>query len=109
MAVHYCSLVLFYGIVRIEVMQMNKATIMLAINSKVGKNYSFYRIGLTHDPVERKKQWADEGENVKYWKQWQADSLSDAQEIEIHFINKGMKGGAGGDLSSRKTVYVYVF
>ena len=83
---------------------------MAAIQSKVGSSYNLYRIGLTHDLAERKGYWKDtEKENVTYWVNWTADSLSDAQDIERHFINKGMKGGTGGDLSSRKTVYVYVF
>jgi hypothetical protein len=86
-----------------------KASIMAAIAAKVS-SYSLYRIGLTHDLAERKAYWRDtEKENVKYWSDWKADSLSDAQDIERHFINKGMKGGTGGDLSDRRTVYVYVF
>ena len=87
-----------------------KEIIKSAIQSKVGANYSAYRIGLTHDLAERKSYWKNtEKQNVDYWKDWQADSLSDAQDIESHFINKGMKGGTGGGLSAYKTVYVYVF
>ena len=88
-----------------------KAGIVAAIQTKVGTtNYGIWRIGLTHDLAERKKYWKEtEKESVAYWTAWEADSLSDAQDIEAHFINKGMKGGVGGDLSSRKTVYVYVF
>lgn len=86
---------------------MTKARIIAEIETKV-LTYSYYRIGLTHDLDERKKHWATQ-ESVKYWADWQADSLSDAQDIEAQFIKKGMKGGTGGDLSSRKTVYVYVF
>lgn len=87
-----------------------KASIMQAIQSKVGLNYSSWRIGLTHDLAERKQYWKDTAkENVAYWSDWTADSLSDAQDIESHFINMGMKGGAGGALSAYKTVYVYVF
>jgi hypothetical protein len=84
---------------------------MAAINAKIGDTkYSIWRIGLTHDLVERKAYWRDtENENVKYWSDWTADSLSNAQDIESHFINKGMKGGTGGDLSARRTTYVYVF
>ena len=86
-----------------------KASIFAAIQAKVSTP-SLYRIGLTHDLDERKRYWRDtENQNVKYWSDWQADSLSDAQDIERHFINKGMKGGTGGDLSAYKTVYVYVF
>jgi hypothetical protein len=84
---------------------------MSAITSKVGNTkFSIWRIGLTHDLVERKKYWKEtEKENVTYWSNWTADSLSDAQDIEAHFIGKGMKGGTGGSLSARSIVYVYVF
>jgi hypothetical protein len=86
-----------------------KATIISEINSKVGNNHSLYRIGITHDPVERKTYWTDKG-STTYWKQWQADSLADAQAIETYFIQeKKMKGGEGGDMSASKTTYVYVF
>ena len=89
---------------------MTKAKIIEAIQSKVGTRYELWRIGLTHDLVERKAYWKDtKNENVAYWVDWTADSLSDAQDIEAHFISKGMKGGVGGDLSPSKTVYVYVF
>jgi hypothetical protein len=87
----------------------SKQSIMAAIQSKVS-TYSYWRIGLTHDLAERKAYWKDtKNQSVSYWSSWTADSLSDAQDIEAHFIAKGMKGGTGGDLSARKTVYVYVF
>jgi hypothetical protein len=89
-----------------------KSDIIAAIDAKVAAIYNKYaswRIGLTHDWADRKKQWEGTGENVGAWTCWQADSLSDAQDIERHFINKGMKGGTGGNLSANKTVYVYIF
>jgi hypothetical protein len=89
-----------------------KASIIAAIQSKVGSHYSIYRIGLTHDLAERKAYWKDtKQENITHWSDWTADSLSDAQDIEAYFIaqGKGMKGGTGGNLSAYKTVYVYVF
>lgn len=86
-----------------------KEKIKSEIESKV-KTYSYWRIGLTHGPTERKNYWKDtEKQNVDHWNQWTADSLKDAQDIESHFIEKGMKGGTGGDLSSHKTIYVYIF
>lgn len=86
-----------------------KASIITAIDAKLGSTqYEIWRIGLTHDPATQKQDWF-KTESVVFWQQWQADSLSDAQDIEAHFINKGMKGGTGGDLSRNKTVYVYVF
>ncbi len=88
-----------------------KSGIIAAINSKVANTkLSAWRIGLTHDRAERKKYWRDtEDQDVSQWSTWEADSLSDAQAIESHFIDKGMKGGAGGDLSPLYTVYVYIF
>jgi hypothetical protein len=87
-----------------------KATIIAEINAKVGTSLSAYRIGLTHDLGERKKYWGQTSKlDISYWKAWEADSLSDAQDIERTFINRGMKGGTGGDLSSRYKTYVYVF
>jgi hypothetical protein len=87
-----------------------KATIIAAINAKVGTSYSAWRIGLTHDLAERKTYWGQTSKlDVSQWNAWTADSLSDAQDIERHFVNKGMKGGTGGDLDSRKTTYVYIF
>ena len=92
---------------------MDKKSITQAIIDRVEPskaNYSAWIIGLTHDPTERKQQHKSEGKSTEYWKQWEADSLSDAQDIESYFINtKGMKGGTGGDLRARKTVYVYIF
>lgn len=87
-----------------------KATIMAEIQYRIGSNYSSWRIGLTHDLGERKTYWKDtKQQDIKHWKDWTAASLSDAQDIECHFINKGTQGGTGGDLSDRKTVYVYIF
>ena len=88
-----------------------KAAIAAAINVKVGTaGYNIWRIGLTHDPDERKRYWTETEKQITiYWSQWTADSLADAQEIEAYFINKGMKGGTGGDLSARRAVYVYIF
>ena len=88
---------------------MKKADIIAAIEAKVS-NYSVWRIGLTHDTAKRKEEWEDElDKKITTWFDWQADSLSEAQDVENHFIKKGMKGGTGGDLSSDKTVYVYIF
>jgi hypothetical protein len=90
----------------------SKATIKQEIEKRVGTtSYSAWRIGLTHDLADRKSYWRDTmKENIGSWTAWPADSLSDAQDIESHYINiKKMKGGTGGDLSFRKAVYVYIF
>ncbi len=89
----------------------SKASIIAAIQSKVGSTqYGIWRIGVTHDLAERKRYWGDtQKQDITHWSDWTADSLSDAQDIESHFINKGMRGGTGGDLSAYKTVYIYIF
>ena len=70
-----------------------------------------YRFRLFHTQLEeRKTYWRDtEKKGIGLWSDWQADSLADAQDVESYFINKGMTGGTGGNLDSRRTVYVYVF
>jgi hypothetical protein len=86
-----------------------KGSIILGIQSKVGSSYGVWRIGLTHDLAERKTYWQDTAQqSTKYWSEWTADSLSDAQEIESDFINKGMQSAAS-ILAPYKIVDVYVF
>lgn len=87
-----------------------KDAIIKRVEGSKTVNYSAWTIGLTHDPEERKKQHKNDSKDVQHWKQWLADSLSDAEDIESYFINdKDMKGGTGGNLSSSKDVYVYIF
>ncbi len=86
-----------------------KESIKAAIEKKRGDTkYEIWRIGITSDLAQRKQEWKDKGENVDYWSDWTADSSADAKDIEAHFINKGMKGGTGGDITAA-TKYVYVF
>ena len=72
-----------------------KVSIISAINTKVGTtSYSAWRIGLTHDPAERRQYWTEtQSQSTGSWSQWLADSLSDAQELESYFIQKGMRVG----------------
>ena len=87
-----------------------KATITAAINAKVGTTHSAWRIDLTHDLAERKTYWGTtKRQDISHWTTWTADSLSDAQAIETYFIQeKKMKGGEGGNLTTGKTVYIYI-
>ena len=93
---------------------MKKQDIIDAIDARINSmkepDYTVWRIGLTHDLATRKQQHEDEGRNTKHWKEWDANSLDDAEAIETDFINtKKMKGGTGGDLDARKNMYVYIF
>ena len=90
---------------------MTKEAIEVAISRKIfGRGIGVWRIGLTHDLRDRYEHWKQaESLNVSEWEAWDVNSLSDAQAIEADFINKGMQGGTGGNLSSVQPVFVYVF
>jgi len=90
---------------------MNAQQIAQAIMVKIGNTSpTIWRVGLTHDLATRREQWRVDGETVTHWSQWLADSLAVAEAVESHFINQlKMKGGTGGNLDSRRAVYVYVF
>jgi hypothetical protein len=86
-----------------------KATIISAINAKIGMYPTQWRIGITRNIAERKQYWSSQG-SISGWGSWEADLLQDAQDIESWGINtKRMKGGTGGDMSGRGTVHVYIF
>ena len=74
------------------------------IEKKVSK-YHLWTIGITTRPNSRKK----EHDNPKHWHVWEANSLTAAQNTESHFIDLGMKGGTGGDVDDKYTMYVYIF
>jgi hypothetical protein len=93
-----------------ELPSCSKESIVAAIQSKAGRAYGVWRIGITNDPTERRRCWTDdEKQNCTLWQQWKAESLADAEAIEAYFIRMGMKGGTGGHASAYKPVYVYVF
>lgn len=76
------------------------------VNAARAANYSSWTIGITADPDTRKQQHESDGNVVKYWKQWRADTEAQARRIEAHFLAKGMKGGKGG---GENPTYVYIF
>jgi len=89
-----------------------KASIIAGIEFKVGPSmsYSLWKIGLTNNPEERKKHLrSTEIQNVDRWSEWQANSLSEAEDIELHFLEKGMNGTPTRDLSRYKLAYVYIY
>ena len=80
---------------------MNESEIIEGIKNQV-KTYSSWTIGITADPNDRR---AEHG-NPEHWKQWKADSETIARKVEEYFLDKGMKGGAGG---GENPTYVYIF
>lgn len=88
-----------------------KHAIIAAIDNKIaGTTLSTWRIGLTNDLLGQKTHFLEaERRNVIYWSSWPAVSLADAQAVETHFVDKGVKGARYGHLSGFRPVYVYLF
>jgi hypothetical protein len=68
--------------------------------------YEIWTIGITDDPERRKSEHEAQDENVKYWKDWKADTETIARNVEKYFLDKGMKGSTGG---GEHPTYVYIF
>jgi hypothetical protein len=88
----------------------DKSEIIADIKTKIGRiRCDLWRIGLTNDVVTRRLAWRSLGHDVRSWKEWEADSLSDAREIETFYLRQGMEGGTGGEATGRQPVFVYIF
>jgi hypothetical protein len=89
---------------------MNEQQIRTAIEARVqiskDKRYGIWTIGITDNPVRRQTERDDEGRNTRYWLSWMADSEAIARNVEAFFIEKGMKGGVGGETNGN---FVYIF
>ena len=64
--------------------------------------YSIWTIGVTDDPVRRRR----EHDSPTTWHQWDAYTEATARRIEQHFLAKGMNGAPGGRGDAD---YVYIF
>jgi len=86
--------------------EMRESEIVEAIEKRVRGSkkfdYSIWTIGITNDPERRKTEHGD----PTYWIAWKADTETNARNVESHFLEKGMKGGAGG---GEHPTHVYVF
>ena len=96
---------------------MDKETIIKAVDGYIGScrspynQYAKWRIGITQDIEGRKAYHKGKGRKIGDWKDWKADSLRVAQDVENHFLNKtrcNPDGGTGGNMKPNKTTYVYV-
>jgi hypothetical protein len=92
---------------------MNTQDIIKEITATVvPTSFSAWRIGLTHEPQERKRHWKNvEEKDVSCWTTWRADSLTDAKDVEDYFVGvRGMKSVTNGeDWTLSNTGYVYIF
>ena len=93
-----------------RVKKITKSEIIMEIEAMVmnegHKDYSYWKIGNTDRPTPRKKQFAKQGENTKFWKQWFTVNKEDSLDICRYFIEKGMKSGLTKETGAN---YVYVF
>jgi len=89
---------------------MDKSRIISEIEDRISRSktedYSTWTMGITNTPKIRKDQHDNEGKDVKHWKDWSTDNEKDGKDIEEYFLDKGMKGDAGGRGSAS---YVYIF
>jgi hypothetical protein len=85
------------------------ADLYRAVRDKIGNtDPEIWRIGLTHDPVTRRREWGCRYD-VAVWEDWPAATLADAESVERAFLALGMRGGTGGNLSEYQPVWAYVF
>jgi len=63
---------------------------MAAIETRIAGigNYANWTVGITQDPTRRKDEHSNDGKVVACWTCWEADSLSDAQDLENYFHAK---------------------
>lgn len=71
-----------------------------------GHSYEKWTVGVTDNPAQRCSDHKQSGRDVSWWHQWNANSEQDARTVERHFLDQGMRGGAGGP---GRADYVYVF
>ena len=83
---------------------MTSATIIKESVKKIVTSYSLWTIGLTIDPARR------EGEigNPFGWRLFEADTEQDAQNVEAHFVGKGMKSDTGEHAYQAKYVFIFM-
>jgi len=80
----------------------SESTIKTAIERIAGGGYSAWTIGVTDNSARRRIEHG----NPIAWLQWNADTETVARDVEIYFLNKGMKGAPGG---AGRADYVYIF
>ena len=89
---------------------MDKSRIISEIEYRTSRSktggYPTWTIGITDTPKIRKDQHDNEGKDVNHWKDWSTDNEQDGRDIEENFLDKGMRGDAGGGGSVR---YLYIF
>ena len=82
------------------------ADIIRCVAQEGRSSYQTWRIGVTHDVRDRRKEW----NYPEYFQYWKADSIKDAQAIALYFVSfKGMQPVTSGDLDPERNAYVYVF
>ena len=88
---------------------MTKQAIIDEIDKRTNSRYGSWHIGLTSDADRQKGDCERDGERTDFWMDWRADSIDDAKEIEMRYVNRGMKHIQTGQLSGRGDAYIFIF
>ena len=68
------------------------------------------RVGISHDPEERKKYWKRKFSSLRSWRIVKSGlTYKEAQSIETKYIEKDYKGHLGGGKKYGKIYSVYIF
>jgi hypothetical protein len=86
---------------------MNVQDILREIENRAAPDYGLWTIGITGNPDATKQEYVNQGKEIKDWLEWSADSEDVAQEVEDHFLDEGMKGTEGGNVSAPAFVYIF--
>lgn len=91
-----------------------KGAITKHIKSSMGSEnprYSLWYCGITNDTERRKAEHniKKKGIKIDFWKSFNAETMNDAQIIEVEMFNRGMinKPHKGGAHIGSKNVYVF--
>ena len=72
------------------------------VKSQTEGDYSKWRIGRANEPEDSKNQHG----NPDSWRDWDADSIEVANEVESYFLDKGMRQEGEG---YENADFIYVF
>jgi hypothetical protein len=83
---------------------MTKQAIIDEIESRTSPKYGSWRIGLTNNPDQQRR----ECDRADFWMDFETDSPAEAKEIESRYVNRGMQQVSAGALLPGKDVFVFI-
>lgn len=77
------------------------------LGEEVKRNYADFYVGITNDVNRRLFQEHNVDQNTMRWVYCTATSNEVAEQVESHYLDKGMQGDTGGGTEDSKIVYCY--